>query len=104
MHLVSQSFGHRMQGNSPKTERLVNMSHVLLVARNSVERLCAQSVELSERSRIAKKTIADFERGNRAYHPKTPHAVKVALESNGVIFIPENGGGVGVRLQPPAVK
>lgn len=56
-------------------------------------------VELSERSRIAKKTIADFERGHRAYHPKTSHAVKVALESHGVIFIPENGGGVGVRLR-----
>ncbi|MCX2698522.1 helix-turn-helix domain-containing protein [Ochrobactrum chromiisoli] len=56
-------------------------------------------IELSDRSRIAKKTIADFERGNRAYHPKTSHAVKVALESHGVIFIPENGGGVGVRLR-----
>jgi len=34
-----------------------------------------------------------------SYHPKTSHAVKVALESHGVIFIPENGGGVGVRLR-----
>lgn len=56
-------------------------------------------IELADRSRIAKKTIADFERGNRAYHPKTSLAVRVALESHGVVFIPENGGGVGVRLR-----
>lgn len=55
--------------------------------------------ELADRSRIAKKTIADFERGNRAYHPKTSIAVQTALESHGVVFIAENGGGPGVRLR-----
>ncbi len=55
--------------------------------------------DLSYHSRIAKKTIADFERGNRAYHPKTAIAVRGALEAHGVLFIAENGAGAGVRLR-----
>ncbi|MGY2995834.1 hypothetical protein ACVWWD_004641 [Mesorhizobium sp. URHB0026] len=31
--------------------------------------------------------------------PRTVEAIRAALESAGVEFIPENGGGAGVRLR-----
>jgi transcriptional regulator with XRE-family HTH domain len=46
--------------------------------------------ELSEASRTAAKTIADFERGTR--RPRT-------LEKASVEFIAENGGGAGVKTR-----
>ena len=53
--------------------------------------------ELSNHSRIAKKSIADFERGARLPHDRTVIAVRSALESSGIEFIQANGGGAGVR-------
>ncbi|TAJ83026.1 MAG: XRE family transcriptional regulator [Reyranella sp.] len=55
--------------------------------------------DLEKASRIAKKTIADFEREVRSPHATTSDALQEALRSAGVIFIPENGGGAGVRLR-----
>ena len=43
--------------------------------------------------------MADFETGTRAPHHRTLSAIRAALESAGVIFIAENGGGPGVRLR-----
>ncbi len=48
---------------------------------------------------VAVARLADFETGRRTPHPRTLSAIRTALESAGVEFIPENGGGPGVRLR-----
>jgi transcriptional regulator with XRE-family HTH domain len=58
--------------------------------------------DLEAASKVAKKTIADFERGERQPYPRTIDAIRAALEAAGVDFIPENGGGAGVRLRTPS--
>lgn len=55
--------------------------------------------ELEEKSGAAKKTIADFEAANRSPRADTLARLRKALERGGVDFIPENGGGAGVRLR-----
>ena len=55
--------------------------------------------ELSEASKTATKTVADFERGAREPYQRTLEDVRGALERAGVEFIAENGGGPGVRLR-----
>ena len=54
--------------------------------------------DLSKASETATKTIADFERGARVPYERTMDDIQAALEKAGVEFIPENGGGAGVRL------
>lgn len=54
---------------------------------------------LAERAQVSKVTLSDFEKGKRAPHPRTIAAIRVALESVGVEFIEDNGGGAGVRLK-----
>ncbi|WP_108819343.1 helix-turn-helix domain-containing protein [Pseudovibrio sp. Alg231-02] len=54
--------------------------------------------DLEEKSKVAKKTIADFERDVRNPYARTLADLQSAMESAGVAFIPENGGGAGVRL------
>ena len=54
---------------------------------------------LSEKSKISHRSIVDFERDAREPRQVTKDALKRALESGGVQFIPENGGGAGVRLR-----
>jgi len=39
--------------------------------------------------------------GPLAAQPRTIAAIRAALEAAGVEFIPENGGGAGVRLRKP---
>src|ERR1700737_2290619 len=53
--------------------------------------------ELETASRVSKKTIADFERDQRNQQARTIDAIEAALNSAGIIFIPQNGGGEGVR-------
>jgi transcriptional regulator with XRE-family HTH domain len=55
--------------------------------------------DLSEASKTATKTVADFERGARVPYARTLEDVQAALEKAGVEFIPENGGGAGVRMK-----
>lgn len=57
--------------------------------------------QLAETSKVAVRTIIDFERGARAPREVTADAIQRALEAAGVQFIPENGGGAGVRLAKP---
>ena len=54
--------------------------------------------ELAKVARVSPTTITRLERG-KALHPRTVEAIRAALEAGGVEFIPENGGGVGVRLK-----
>jgi hypothetical protein len=53
---------------------------------------------LAEASSVALRTIVDFERGVRDTRRASKDALRRALEEAGIEFIPENGGGVGVRL------
>jgi transcriptional regulator with XRE-family HTH domain len=55
--------------------------------------------DLEAASKVAKKTIADFERGAQLPYPRTLADIEVAFEANGVAMISENGGGVGVRMR-----
>ncbi len=58
--------------------------------------------ELAASSKVAVKTIADFERGSRTPYPRTLEDILEALEAAGVIFLAEGegtDGGPGVRLE-----
>ena len=55
--------------------------------------------ELAEKSVVAKRTIAAFEKNERTPYARTLDALRSALEAAGVQFIAENGGGPGVRLR-----
>lgn len=54
---------------------------------------------LAEASSVSKKTLVDFEAGKRTPYERTLADVVRALEEAGIEFIPENGGGVGVRFR-----
>ncbi|RWB69756.1 MAG: XRE family transcriptional regulator [Mesorhizobium sp.] len=53
--------------------------------------------ELAEVAQVATQTITRLEQGDRL-KPKTVQAIRAAFEAAGIEFIPENGGGPGVRL------
>lgn len=48
-------------------------------------------------------TVTRFENGHSGGAPETLAAIERALETAGIAFIPENGGGAGVRLARPRV-
>ncbi|KZK75380.1 hypothetical protein PsW64_05284 [Pseudovibrio sp. W64] len=54
--------------------------------------------ELAELAQVSTNTVTRFERGEEL-KPRTIEALQTALEKLGMEFIPENGGGVGVRLR-----
>jgi len=58
--------------------------------------------DLASRAGIARSTVIDFEKGSRSPRQGSIGAMRAALEAAGVEFIPENGGGAGVRLARPA--
>ncbi|MBO1328926.1 helix-turn-helix transcriptional regulator [Acetobacter suratthaniensis] len=53
--------------------------------------------DLAKEAGVSPDTIARFERGEEL-KATTIEAIRSALEAAGVEFIPENGGGAGVRL------
>lgn len=53
--------------------------------------------ELASSAQVTAATITRIESGKSA-HPSTLRAICSAFEANGIEFIPENGGGAGVRL------
>jgi len=55
--------------------------------------------QLATAAAVAKTTIANFEINKREPYDRTLLDLQRALEAAGVEFIPENGGGVGVRLK-----
>lgn len=57
--------------------------------------------DLSGKTAVSKRTIAGFEMGQSHPYPRTLEAIRQVLEDEGIEFIPENGGGVGVRLKKP---
>jgi transcriptional regulator with XRE-family HTH domain len=60
--------------------------------------------ELAERANTGYSTVADFERGARIPIANNLAAIRAALEGGGVIFIPGNGEGPGVRLSKTAIE
>ncbi|WP_412177172.1 helix-turn-helix domain-containing protein [Mesorhizobium sp. ZC-5] len=54
--------------------------------------------DLAELAKVSPDTIARLERGEELKE-RTVEAIRAALEAAGVQFIPENGGGPGVRLK-----
>jgi transcriptional regulator with XRE-family HTH domain len=54
--------------------------------------------EVAELANVSQDTVSRLERGEEL-KPATVTAIKAALEAAGVEFVPENGGGAGVRLK-----
>ena len=62
-------------------------------------------VELARRARVVGvSTLKNFEAGRSVPMIHKLNAIQRALEAAGVEFIPENGGGVGVRLSKPGAE
>lgn len=59
--------------------------------------------ELATAANISVPTLKRMEAsdGEASGYKNNIAAVKAALEERGVVFIPENGGGAGVRLRAP---
>jgi transcriptional regulator with XRE-family HTH domain len=55
--------------------------------------------DLAAAAGLGLSTVVDFERGRRLVSVESVSAIRAALETAGVEFIPENGGGAGVRLR-----
>jgi transcriptional regulator with XRE-family HTH domain len=55
--------------------------------------------DLSKAAGVHRNTISNFETGRYGGSEEALAAIERALESAGVEFIPENGGGAGVRLK-----
>jgi hypothetical protein len=55
--------------------------------------------ELARAAHLGLSTIRDFEKGRRVPTHNNLAGIKAALETAGVEFIPENGGGPGVRIK-----
>jgi len=55
--------------------------------------------EVSRRSGVSVAVIADFESRRAAPAVEALRRLREALEEGGAVFIPENGGGLGVRLK-----
>jgi len=53
---------------------------------------------LADKAGVGLSTVRDFEKGRRQPIPANLTAIRTALEAAGAEFIPENGGGAGVRL------
>ena len=62
------------------------------------------AAELSKRSSVGVTTISRFESRLTTPTRATLAAIRRALEAAGVEFIPENGGGAGVRLKAPGTS
>jgi hypothetical protein len=59
--------------------------------------------ELAEAAQVSTNTVTRFERGE-PLKDRTVAAIRAALEAAGVEFIPENGGGAGVRIKHQRIE
>ena len=55
--------------------------------------------DLAERCSVTVRSLARIEAGETVPRTTTVLSIRHALEAAGVDFIPENGGGAGVRLK-----
>ncbi|KPH80674.1 hypothetical protein AE618_13125 [Bosea vaviloviae] len=58
--------------------------------------------DLASAAGVHRNTISNFETGKYAGDQEKLAVMRAALEAAGVVFIPENGGGPGVRLRKNA--
>ncbi|WP_245521660.1 helix-turn-helix transcriptional regulator [Mesorhizobium sp. M4B.F.Ca.ET.214.01.1.1] len=79
-----------------KLERIVVTAGQLRAARGLIG---WSQQDLAEKAEVGRATIADFEAGKRAPYSTTLARLQETLTAAGVEFIPENGGGAGVRLR-----
>jgi len=57
---------------------------------------------LAQEAKVAKQTIADFERGARLPYERTLRDIQLTLEVAGIEFLQQDGQyGVGVRFKQP---
>lgn len=56
-------------------------------------------VQLAKAAGLGQSTVIDFEKERREVSDNAKEAIRTALETAGVQFIEENGGGPGVRLK-----
>ncbi|MET0172023.1 MAG: helix-turn-helix domain-containing protein [Agrobacterium vaccinii] len=56
--------------------------------------------DLATRAEVTAATVTRIESG-KGSHATTLKAIRLAFEQAGLEFIPENGGGVGVRFSKP---
>ena len=59
--------------------------------------------DLAQKANVSPDTIARLERGERL-RATTIEAIRNTFEAAGIQFIPENGGGAGVRFQKPTTS
>ncbi len=57
--------------------------------------------ELAELAKMSTNTIVRFEAG-KELKQSTIEELRLVLEKAGIVFIPENGDGPGIRLRKPA--
>jgi transcriptional regulator with XRE-family HTH domain len=55
--------------------------------------------QLAELASVSAMTVTRFETNQSGGHADTLRKLQTALESAGIVFIPENGDGPGVRLR-----
>ncbi len=59
--------------------------------------------DLAQKANVSPDTIARLERGERL-RSATIEAIRAVFEAAGIEFIPENGGGAGVRFRRPSAS
>ncbi|QND57380.1 helix-turn-helix domain-containing protein [Mesorhizobium huakuii] len=59
--------------------------------------------ELAQAANVGLSTVRNFEAGRSTPVANNLAAMVKALEAVGVVLIPENGGGAGVRLAKPGI-
>ena len=53
--------------------------------------------DLAREAKVALNTVRKFEAQKTAPMPNNLAAIQTAFERAGIVFIPENGGGIGLR-------
>nr|WP_277996386.1 helix-turn-helix domain-containing protein [Ensifer sp. Root142] len=87
---------------STKSIRKFALSNIILSieqCRGARAMLGWSQAELAKAASVSRQTIADFERGVHVPISNNLTSIIAAFEKAGILFIPENGGGVGVRFK-----